>query len=150
MGKSAVLTLYREQLLEHNRAPHRWGRLDAADACAHGCNALCGDELSIEIRSDHGRICGYAFEAEACAITTAVASILGDRVIGMDMAALELLQKAFERILCGTSEQESVLGELNAFADLVQFSARRKCARLPLATLIAAMAGQHVATTEEG
>ena len=74
MGKSAVLTLYREQLLEHNRAPHRWGRLDAADACAHGSNTLCGDELSIEICSDHGRISDYAFEAKACAITTAVAS----------------------------------------------------------------------------
>jgi len=142
--------LYREQLLEHNRVPHRWGDLDVADACAHGRNALCGDELRIEICCNSGRIRDYAFEAEACVITTAVASILGDRVIGMDMAALELLQKAFERILCGSSGQEPVLGELNAFAELAQFPARRKCARLPLATLVAAMAGQHVATTEEG
>ena len=150
MGKSGTLALYREQLLEHNRAPHHWGRLDVADGCAHGSNALCGDELSIEICSDHGRICDYAFEAEACAITTAVASMLGDRVIGMDVAELELLREAFERILCGISVQEPVLGELNAFSDLVQFPARRKCARLPFATLAAAMAGQHVATTEEG
>jgi nitrogen fixation NifU-like protein len=41
------------------------------------------------------------------------------------------------------------LGELVAFAELVAFPARRKCARLPFATLLAALHGTACASTEE-
>ena len=42
--------LYREVILDHNRSPRNFGRLDPADAGATGHNPLCGDRLHLTLR----------------------------------------------------------------------------------------------------
>ena len=37
--------LYRDVILDHNRSPRNFGKLDPADAMAVGRNPLCGDKL---------------------------------------------------------------------------------------------------------
>ena len=38
--------LYRDVIVDHNRHPRNFGRLDPADAHADGFNPLCGDRLT--------------------------------------------------------------------------------------------------------
>ncbi len=38
--------LYREVILDHNKSPRLFGRLDPADSSADGHNPLCGDRLA--------------------------------------------------------------------------------------------------------
>ena len=39
--------LYRDVIVDHNRRPRNFGRLDPADAHADGFNPLCGDRLTL-------------------------------------------------------------------------------------------------------
>jgi nitrogen fixation NifU-like protein len=49
--------LYRENILDHYKHPHNWGRLDEADLEFHDLNPLCGDELTVQfVVGEEGRI----------------------------------------------------------------------------------------------
>jgi nitrogen fixation NifU-like protein len=145
----ATATLYREQVLAHARAPGHSTPLDHADARATGANALCGDHLEVQLALTDERISGYAFHAEACVLVRAAASMLGDRLLGLDRAGVHAMALRFERLLQGEAGDTDALGDLAVFVDLAAHPARRKCARLPLATVLAALAGRATATTEE-
>ena len=68
--------LYREVILDHNRHPRNFGRLDPADAHADGHNPLCGDRLSISLRREGDRLSDLKFEGNGCAISMASASLM--------------------------------------------------------------------------
>lgn len=142
---------YHALLLAHARAPLHQHPLTRCDAAADGRNALCGDNIHIELNVCDGRISAYAFRAEACVLTVAAASMLGGRVRGLDQRALLALAARFDQLLAGNAATEACveLGELAAFAELAAFPSRHKCARLPFATLLAALHGSACATTEE-
>ena len=48
--------LYRDVIVDHNRHPRNFGKLDPADAHADGYNPLCGDRLTIYVNLDGERI----------------------------------------------------------------------------------------------
>lgn len=139
---------YHELVLEHSRAPRRFGVLEHATHAADGANPLCGDALHVDVRVINGRIADLRFRGEACALARASASMLGERAIDLDAAALAELETDFAQLVAGGSAHEAALGDLNAFAALAQYPSRRKCALLPFATLRAALAGDRIATTE--
>ena len=74
--------LYREVILDHNRSPRNFGRLDPADASAAGRNPLCGDVLDLTLRMDGDRLTDLRFEGQGCAISMASASLMGEAVKG--------------------------------------------------------------------
>ena len=39
--------LYRDVILDHNKRPRNFGRLDPCDTAADGYNPLCGDQLTV-------------------------------------------------------------------------------------------------------
>lgn len=147
-ARAAEVGLYREVVLAHARAPSHQAPLPHVDAQATGDNVLCGDHLQVELAMHEGRITGFAFHAEACALVNAAASMMGDCLEGLDWAGVQALAQRFDQLLQGQVMDTQALGDLTAFADLVAHPARRKCARLPFATLLAALEGRATATTE--
>lgn len=141
--------LYRENVLAHNREPRNHGALDGHTHAADGANPLCGDALRMEIAVADGHIAALRFSGESCAITIATASMLSERVAGLDAAAVAALRAEFNALLRGEACDRDALGELAAFGELVRYPARRQCAQLPWATLTAALNGAARATTEK-
>ena len=74
--------LYREVILDHNRSPRNFGRLEPADSSALGRNPLCGDTLDITLRMDGDRVVDLRFEGQGCAISVAAASLMSEAVKG--------------------------------------------------------------------
>jgi len=93
--------LYRDFILEHYRNPHNKGTLDPHDLHFADSNPTCGDEMSMTLRLDDGRIAiaDVAFDGRGCAISQASASILTDGLRGQsldevrDMNPKELLDE---------------------------------------------------------
>ena len=141
-------TLYRDVVLDHCRHPRNRGALAHCTHAADGVNPLCGDSLRVEVDCAGGRVEHMGFFGEACAITTAAASMLSELVIGRDAHEIAALGVPLEQLISGEIESAPSLGALNAFSELKRHPSRRKCAALPLATLRAALAGEVRATTE--
>ena len=140
--------LYKQVVLDHYKNPRNRGALDGCTHAADGVNPLCGDSLRVELVCAGDRIATMRFSGEACAITTATASMLSELVAGFGAAEVAALNEPFGQLLRGEVEADDALGPLNALAELRRHPLRRKCAELPWATLRAALEGTARISTE--
>jgi nitrogen fixation NifU-like protein len=141
--------LYRDVILDHNRQPRNFGRLEPADGQADGFNPLCGDRLSVFVRLNGDRIEDLRFEGKGCAISTASASLMTEAVKGQSRAAVEALYQRVHALLTQRDAPPAQdLGKLAALSGVREFPARVKCASLCWHTLNAALHDGATVTTE--
>ena len=114
---------YGAVVMEHFRRPRNEGRLASPDVIREGVNPLCGDRVRIELAMRDDVVADARFTANACAISVAAASVLTDRVRGLSAAAV------------ATITDEEMLAALGGAVP----PARRACALLPLATMVAGL-----------
>ena len=132
--------LYRDVILDHNRNPRNFGRLDPADAHADGHNPLCGDRLTVSLRLNGDRIEDVRFDGKGCAISTASASMMTEAVKGKSRGAVaELFGKVHSVLTRQDATVDPGLGKLAALSGVREFPARVKCATLCWHTLNAAL-----------
>jgi nitrogen fixation NifU-like protein len=132
--------LYRDVILDHNKRPRNFGRLDPADAIAQGHNPLCGDRLDVSVRLAGDRLLDLKFEGKGCAISVASASLMSEAVKGRTRAEIADL---FDVVHATLTEHGYApppdLGKLAALSGVREFPARVKCASLCWHTLNAAL-----------
>jgi nitrogen fixation NifU-like protein len=135
-----IRDLYRDVILDHNRSPRNFGRLEPADAAAVGHNPLCGDALSLTLRLDGDRLSAMRFNGQGCAISVASASLMSEAVTGKTRAEIDRLFHEVHALLTDDAHQPGVpLGKLMALGGVREFPARVKCASLCWHTLNAAL-----------
>jgi nitrogen fixation NifU-like protein len=116
---------YGATVLEHFRRPRNQRTLDRPTTTREGYNPLCGDRVRIELEIDEGVVRAAAFTANACAICTAAASLLTERVSG---ATVDDASRVTD---------DDILAALGAELP----AARLLCAILPVRTLREALVG---------
>ena len=89
--------LYRDVILDHNKSPRLFGRLDPADSSADGHNPLCGDRLHITVRLEGDRVSDLRFDGKGCAISVASASLMCEAVKGKQRAEIAQLFSEIHR-----------------------------------------------------
>lgn len=133
--------LYRDVIVDHNKRPRNYGRIDPADAQAEGHNPLCGDQLSITLKLDGDKVSDVKFEGSGCAISVASASLLTEAVRGKSRTDIDSLYQRVHELLTKHDAQPDLasLGKLAALSGVREFPARVKCASLCWHTLEAAL-----------
>jgi|SRR5688572_29541062 nitrogen fixation protein NifU and related proteins len=146
---SDLSDLYQEVILDHNRRPRNFRRIEGASHQAEGFNPLCGDRVSVFVQIDGERIADLAFEGSGCAISKASASLMTDRLKGSTVAEARELFERFHRMVTTPPDQTvEDLGKLSALAGVREFPVRVKCASLAWHTLKAAIERQEKTSTE--
>jgi nitrogen fixation protein NifU and related proteins len=146
--------LYRDVILDHNRSPRNFGRLEPADAAALGHNPLCGDSLSLTLRVKDDTLSEMRFNGQGCAISMASASLMSEAVSGMSLTEIDTLYQEVHSLLTDAQyTPQRPLGKLMALSGVREFPARVKCASLCWHTLNAALeqrvaAGSATVSTE--
>jgi nitrogen fixation protein NifU and related proteins len=135
-----IRDLYRDVILDHNRSPRNFGRLEPADASAVGHNPLCGDALSVTLRLTGDRLSELKFNGQGCAISIASASLMGEAVTGKSLGEVETLYREVHALLTEAGYVPGVpLGKLMALSGVREYPVRVKCASLCWHTLHAAL-----------
>lgn len=143
--------LYRDIIVDHNRQPRNFGKIEHADAQADGHNPLCGDKLTVYLKMNGDRIEDVKFSGSGCAISVASASLLTEAVKGKTIAEVDHLFNEVHDVLTHHDApiDTASLGKLAALTGVRDFPARVKCASLSWHTLNAALhAGSPSVSTE--
>lgn len=148
---SELSELYQQVILDHNKKPRNFRKLEQANHSAEGYNPLCGDHLTIYIDLEDNSVKEIAFEGSGCAISKAAASMMTQAVKGKSRQQAEELFSEFHSMVTGELDEENdenKLGNLRIFAGVREFPVRVKCATLPWHTLHAALNNEHQVSTE--
>lgn len=146
---SDLSELYQEVILDHNRRPRNFRRIDGASREAEGYNPLCGDRVTVFLSLDGDRIADVAFEGSGCAISKASASLMTDRLKGCTVGEAQDLFERFHRMVTTPPERAvEDLGKLSVLAGVREFPVRVKCASLAWHTLKAAIDNTQRVSTE--
>jgi len=84
---------YREEIIDHYKHPHNFGDLADPKISVRENNSSCGDMIEVQaklqITNNKLQIEEIRWRGVGCAISTAAASMLSDKVVGMGKRDLE-------------------------------------------------------------
>ena len=148
---SELSELYQQVILDHNKKPRNFRKLETANHSAEGYNPLCGDQLTVYLNLEGDQVKDVGFEGSGCAISKASASMMTQAVKGKSKEQAEKLFQEFHSMVTGELNEETDennLGNLKIFAGVREFPVRVKCATLPWHTLHAALNKEAQISTE--
>jgi nitrogen fixation protein NifU and related proteins len=133
MGSDPRQELYQQTILEHNRSPRNFKKIEKATHTAEGYNPLCGDHLNVYMTIDNGVLQEVAFDGSGCAISKASASMMTSALKGKSIDEAKKLFEQFHKLVIGDlkpDREPNDLGKLAVFSGIWQYPARVKCAVL--------------------
>ncbi len=148
---SELSDLYQQVILDHNKKPRNFQKLETANRISEGHNPLCGDQLTVYMQLQGDTVTDISFEGSGCAISKAAASMMTQNVKGKTRQEAEILFNEFHRMVTGELDEETTpnsLGHLKIFSGVRDYPARVKCASLAWHTMHAALEGQELVSTE--
>ena len=133
--------LYQEVILDHNKNPRNFRKMDEPDGFAHGNNPLCGDQIDIYLKLKDGIVEDVSFDGNGCAICTASASMMTLVLKGKTEEEANALFNSFHHALTENTEypDDLPLGKLKVLTGVKEFPVRVKCATLAWHTFDAAL-----------
>ena len=81
-----------ELILDHFKNPRNYGTLEDADVSYEEGVPSCGDLVRLDVKLRDGKIAAVMFSGKGCAISQASASILTEKVTGMDVSEIMSLK----------------------------------------------------------
>ncbi len=145
--------LYQQVIVDHNKSPRNFGKLESYNHEADGYNPLCGDKLHVYINvNENGLVEDVSFEGEGCAISVASASLMTEAMKGKPVAEFREKFEAFQHMATSDLDEapdEDALGKLAVLSGVREFPSRIKCAVLCWHTMKSAVEDSpEVAKTE--
>ncbi len=87
------LDMFAENLILHYEKPHNKGRIDNASVEIHEDNPTCGDDLTMYLKINKGKIEDVKFEGIGCSISIGTSSILTDYIKGKKLEDVRIMRK---------------------------------------------------------
>jgi len=113
--------IYKQVILDHYKHPRNQGELTSPTIKTKARNPVCGDQIEFSLLIKDNKIEDVKFKVQGCAVSTASASLLSEKLKGMTVDEIKALQSEDIFALLGVQS----LG-----------SSRAKCALLGLNTVL--------------
>lgn len=145
--------LYQQVILDHNKSPRNFRKIENPTVSLEGYNPLCGDNVTIYLEIDDNKIIkDISFQGSGCAISKASASLMTSMLKGKSVDEAKVLFEKFHHLVTAKIDEEvdlDQLGKLAVFSGVREFPARVKCASLAWHTMINALEGKGEKVTTE-
>ena len=126
-------SLYQEVILDHYKSPQHKGLATTYDAQVHHVNPSCGDEITLNVTLDQGKVAAITWDGVGCSISQASVSILSDLLLGKSIVEAEIVLNNFTELMQSKGTMvgdDEILEDAVAMAGVSKFPARIKCALL--------------------
>ncbi|TLM85200.1 Fe-S cluster assembly sulfur transfer protein SufU [Pseudarthrobacter sp. NamE5] len=131
--------LYQQIILDHSKARHGSGLAGTAapdgtsTGQSHQLNPVCGDEVTLRLAVENGKVAQVSWDGAGCSISMASASVLSELAEGMTVEELHQAIDSFREVLRSRGKipaDPEVLGDAAAFEGVARYAARVKCAMI--------------------
>ena len=78
----ALDEIYKEVILDHYKSPRNKREMADAPLTCSKNNPLCGDEITVYVNAEAGKVLEVSFVGQGCSISQASASIMTESVSG--------------------------------------------------------------------
>ncbi len=146
--------LYQQVILDHNKKPRNFHKIENATHSAEGYNPLCGDHYTVYANVKDDKLEDISFEGAGCAISKSSASLMTESVKGKDLAEVnEMLDDFFAMVTDDNKFDKPVkisakLKKVSLLQGVCAYPTRIKCATLAWHALRNALKKEGSATTE--
>ncbi|MEJ2052957.1 MAG: SUF system NifU family Fe-S cluster assembly protein [Calditrichaceae bacterium] len=150
--KEEFRELYQDIILDHNRSPRNFRKMDDPTHVLEGRNPLCGDHYTIYLKVNGDVIEDVSFEGSGCAISKASASVMSTTIKGKTIAEAHEYFEIFHKLVTGEADIDEYFekaGKIAAFGGVSEFPVRVKCASLPWHTMNSALENRENAVSTE-
>ncbi|HYY07181.1 MAG TPA: SUF system NifU family Fe-S cluster assembly protein, partial [Actinomycetota bacterium] len=96
--------IYKEVILDHYKSPRNKRALPGADLTCTRNNPLCGDEITVYVHEDDGKVADISFEGAGCSISQSSASMMTEAVEGKPVEGALRLADDFRGMMAGEVE----------------------------------------------
>lgn len=129
--------LYKDIIMDHQKDPRNFGKVENADIFQEGYNPLCGDriEVSVKLNTDKSCIEKCKFKGVGCSICLASSSIMTEEMEGKSLEEVNKKISDFRSLLQGEKSPDNFDGDIEALSGVRNFPVRIKCALLAWTTL---------------
>jgi nitrogen fixation NifU-like protein len=135
--------LYQQVILDHNKHPKNFRKMENPTHCCPGNNPLCGDNFTLYLDISKDNIIeDVSFEGSGCAISKSSTSMLTTFLKGKHIDEIKERYREFHDLVTGENEgtqPDHKLGKLALFEGVKKYSARVKCATLPWHAIMGAL-----------
>ncbi|MBA8794236.1 nitrogen fixation NifU-like protein [Friedmanniella endophytica] len=128
-----VEDMYAEIILDHYKAKEWSGLREPYEAEVHHVNPSCGDEVTLRVHLDGGKVADVSYEGVGCSISQASTSVMAGLVRDKGLEDGLALHDEFLAMMQSRGElqpDEDTLEDGVAFVGVARFPARVKCALL--------------------
>jgi len=126
----SLKNLYHKAILQHNKQPFNFRKMEEADLVLEAYNQLCGDQFKIFIKLDNNTITDISFHGYGCAISKASTSVLVQTLLEKNLAEAKKITAQFLKLVQGEDLEEVLYEDFLAFQAAKDFPTRMKCATL--------------------
>ena len=142
----ALDDIYKEVILDHYKNPRNKRELPGAELTCSRNNPLCGDEITVFVHAEDGKVHEVSFVGQGCSISQSSASMMTEAVAGKPVEEVQRLIADFRGMMAGDLDpSEDEFGDLVALKGVVKYPIRIKCAVLAWDVLQEALAGDGAA-----
>ena len=124
--------LYRQVIMDHYKHPKNKGLiLDPSYMTVHLNNPSCGDELTVQIKTEGSIIKDIRHQGSGCSICCSSASVMSETLKNHTIdESLSIIKEFYEMIKGYPFNQDILKGDAIIYQGVSQFPARIKCATL--------------------
>ncbi|HEX5950997.1 MAG TPA: SUF system NifU family Fe-S cluster assembly protein, partial [Actinomycetota bacterium] len=139
----ALDDIYKEVILDHYKNPRNKREMPEASLTCSRNNPLCGDEITVFVRAEDGKVHEVTFVGQGCSISQSSASMMTEAVAGKPVDEVHELIGDFRSMMAGDLDlAEDEFGDLVALKGVVKYPIRIKCAVLAWDVLQEALSGE--------
>jgi nitrogen fixation protein NifU and related proteins len=139
----ALDDIYKEVILDHYKNPRNKREMPDAERSCSRNNPLCGDEITVFVHEEDGKVLEVSFVGQGCSISQSSASMMTETVAGKTVEEVGALIRSFRSMMAGELDPtEDEFGDLVALKGVVKYPIRIKCAVLAWDVLQEALEGE--------
>ncbi len=122
--------MYHPTILNLNKNPYNYRKLEHADRIVKAYNPLCGDQFTVYLNMEGERIVEATFHGYGCAVSKASTSLLVKYLEGHTLKDFQDILEELNAVVGEADASQIQHQDLLAFEQVRQFSGRITCVRL--------------------